>query len=98
MVGERNQIGQMGRTSQEMGKINRDIVETRHEIDEHLAELSGRVRGEFNVEAQARRNMPTLLAGAAAVGLVAGLITGGRHEKPHVEREYRRVAAEYDIP
>lgn len=61
----------------ETGQIRRDIEATRREIDAHLQQLGGQVRGELNVESQVRRNLPQILAGAAVFGLAAGALFGG---------------------
>lgn len=76
----------------ETSEIRRDIAATRHEIDEHLQELGGRVQATLNIRQQAERNLPGLLAGAAVAGLLLGLISGrGRR---HHERLVRLATRE----
>ena len=76
--------------ARETREIRRDIASTREEIDEHLQELGGQVRTGLNVPqraaAQARQNLPQLLAGAAIAGLFAGLVTGGGRPRSRLER------------
>lgn len=97
----------MGR---ETTQIRRNIAETRQEIDTHLSELGGRVeraRSQLDVEAQAQRNLPQVLGGAAIAGLLLGLIVGRRRrrmyspyagetatEQARLAREWRRMAKE----
>lgn len=91
--------------AREASQIRRDIESTREEIDVHLRELGGQVRGELNVERQARRNLPQVLAGAAIFGLATGILfgsTSGRSrearmlskEQARLAREVRRLARE----
>jgi hypothetical protein len=82
----------------ETGEIRRGIAETREEIDRHLRELGGQVRGEMNITRQARENLPQLLSGAALLGLAAGMLFGrpGRSkEAREIERERARLAREW---
>jgi len=80
----------------ETGQIRRDIESTRAEIDTHLQELSGQVRREVDIEAQARRNLPQVLLGAAIGGLFAGMLVGhgGRHYERDLAREEARLVRE----
>lgn len=81
----------------ETSEIRRDIAGTREEIDRHLQQLSGQVRGELDVERRARRILPQVLGGMAAAGLFLGLLVGhGRRSREMVElsREKRRLASE----
>ncbi len=76
----------------ETSQIRRDIEATRREIDAHLQELGGQVRSEVNVGRQARRNLPQVLAGAAILGLAAGVLLGGGRRR--MSREARQLARE----
>jgi hypothetical protein len=82
--------------AREANQIRRDIESTRQEIDEHLRDLGGQVRTQLNVEGQARRNLPQVLAGAAIFGLAAGILFGSRggrsREARMLSREQARLA------
>jgi hypothetical protein len=81
----------------EASEIRRDIAGTREEIDRHLQQLSGQVRGELDVERRARRYLPQLLGGMAAAGLFLGFLVGHRgrgREMVEMSREKRRLAKE----
>ncbi len=83
--------------ARETGAIRRNIEQTRAEIDTHLTELSGQVRGELDVQRRARQNLPQVLAGMAIAGLFAGFLVGrgGRpREERLLHREERKLAAE----
>lgn len=64
----------------ETNEIRRDIEDTRQEIDAHLQELRGQVRGDLAVQQRVQQNLGQVLTGAAVAGLAFGVLFG--HKAP----------------
>jgi hypothetical protein len=82
----------------ETNALERDIAETRREIDVHLNEMGSRVQHTLNPREQARRFWPGILAGAAVLGLLAGMAVGhGRRQGRCLEEDIKEAARTSDL-